>query len=328
MNLDQRLSEERETMSIREIMDSTAESTDAPDEGGETEAGEVADLDGETDTAEDTPEGLSGEGKDQGKTEETGKGVAVDRLLRDVRETLGPQYEHTIKQLQADHTRWNQNKTLIDQARAVVDENRKLQGELRGALDELNKNLDTEEVSEEDEAMEQLLATVTPDHEKLFRALLEKVGPAWATANNYVKKGDIEQREAQRQAAEARRTQVVSAIDQGIQQFGEVFGKKEANGAFILSDEAKSRMEPVYNRLGGPNFQGTILDLFLIACPDLVARAGPRSGRTQNERAMRAVVESRSTPSTVSDKIYKKGDSIRSVARRAAMLAMRELPNL
>jgi hypothetical protein len=299
--------EEQETTSIRDLIE---ESTNE----------HVPEFDDETAYEDDpAPEEEGANDFDELLEQETpARGVAVDELLRDVESNLGSDYAQAIRNLQADHTRWHQNKNTIDDAQRVVEENRQLQQELKEALDEV-RGIGEEEENQIDE---ELLSGVTEDHRTLFRALLGEIGPEWATQNGYVKQDDLNARD---QAVENNRV-MAQAADAGIADYGDHFGSRDGDGRFIINPEIRQEMEETYNRLGGSSFGGSLLDVYRIAFPGRSTQSGQSSDAIAKRR--RARVESgsasaRTTPSS----IYKSGDKISSVVRKASALAFNELPS-
>jgi hypothetical protein len=124
---------------------------------------------------------------------------------------------------------------------------------------------DVDELSQEAQGMYE---NMSPAHKRLFGIMLRENGTEWAKDNGYVRMEDVEQRETQKQQVEERRTVLVSAVDQGMEKYGELFGYRDAGGKFVPNAELKGKMTDAYNFLGGNTFKGTLLDVFEYGCKE------------------------------------------------------------
>ena len=182
---------------------------------------------------------------------ETASGsVGIDKLSEAVRENLGEDYYNALKGIQAQYTRDRQSESEL---RASQDEVATLKAEMSGIVAEWNALKDEatddedydegvdEDVDELSQEAQGMYENMSPAHKRLFGIMLRENGTEWAKDNGYVRMEDVEQRETQKQQVEERRTVLVSAVDQGMEKYGELFGYRDAGGKFVPNAELKGR---------------------------------------------------------------------------------------
>ena len=300
------------------------------------EASEDYDLDPFTETVEDAEldellgssnqSHTSDEGEDTSATEsslEPQRGVGIDAVLQEAEDKLGPEYARVIRDLQAEYTRGRQE--IAEERRRTEDLTGRMEEQLQ-RMEELND----EELSESDEEIDQLRDTITDDHRDLFRLMLTELGPEWAEANGYVRSGDLNRMREQQVAVSQRRDELNDSVDVGIERYGNAFGYRAEDGSFILNQEAKEKMTPVYERLTknlpeGVSFPGTVLDVFEITFGgDEAVRAAEGRDRVEELGRIGGVANC-SAGGTSSLNWYKQGESLGKTIRKAAALSAREI---
>ena len=246
--------------------------------------------------------------------------MGYDVILEKVDEVLGPAFSRPIRKLQAEYTRSRQE---IASERSRVEE---LSGRMEEQLNRLDQYelVDTEDDAAEEE-VDLLRISITDDHRSLFRLMLNELGPEWATENGYVNAADLEQG-AQ---VDARTSELSSAIDAGIDRYGDMFGAR-VDGTFTLNESAKEKMAPVYARLvrnlpEGIQFPGTVLDVFEITFGgEGATRRNKDASREQAVLEASGVAADGTASGTGSLAWYKPGESFGKTIRKAAALATRE----
>lgn len=246
--------------------------------------------------------------------------MGYDVILEKVDEVLGPAFSRPIRKLQAEYTRSRQE---IASERSRVEE---LSGRMEEQLNRLDQYelVDTEDDAAEEE-VDLLRNSITDDHRSLFRLMLNELGPEWATENGYVNAADLEQG-AQ---VDARTSELSSAIDAGIDRYGDMFGAR-VDGTFTLNESAKEKMAPVYARLvrnlpEGIQFPGTVLDVFEITFGgEGATRRNKNASREQAVLEASGVAADGTASGTGSLAWYKPGESFGKTIRKAAALATRE----
>ena len=142
--------------------------------------------------------------------------------------------------------------------------------------------------------------------------------------------------------AEEKQEQAKSYYDQQIgeatQRFGDRLGFLNEEGQFILSDEAEPEIRAEYERIFDPDRGITAKDLFILAEFDRLIEEAKEEGAqaVQAAPASRPPVASRPAPTRRAsfterqsssipgrDNLFKKGDSLDEVVRRAASSAFR-----
>lgn len=246
--------------------------------------------------------------------------MGYDVILEKVDEVLGPAFSRPIRKLQAEYTRSRQE---IASERSRVEE---LSGRMEEQLNRLDQYelVDTEDDAAEEE-VDLLRNSITDDHRSLFRLMLNELGPEWATENGYVNAADL----AQGAQVDARTSELSSAIDAGIDRYGDMFGTR-VDGTFTLNESAKEKMAPVYARLvrnlpEGIQFPGTVLDVFEITFGgEGATRRNKNASREQAVLEASGVAADGTASGTGSLAWYKPGESFGKTIRKAAALATRE----
>ena len=320
--LDQRQdSNAKDTESFRDSIDEASEDYDLDPFTETVEDMELDELLGSSDQSHNPDEG-----EDTPETEsslEPQRGVGIDAVLREAEDKLGPEYARVIRDLQAEYTRGRQE----------ISEERKRTEDLTGRMEEhLRKMEEFEEdqYSESDEETDQLQSTITDDHRDLFRLMLGELGPEWAEEHGYVKSDDLTRMREQQTAVSERRDELNDSVDVGIERYGGEFGYRAEDGSFVLNQEAKNQMAPVYQRLTrnlpeGVSFPGTVLDVFEITF------GGEETGRLNagrdriEELGRLGGVANGSAGGTNSLNWYKSGESLGKTIRKAAALSAREV---
>ena len=315
--------------------DSNAEDTESFRDAIE-EVSEDYDLDPFTETVEDMEldellgssdqSHTSDVGEDTPETEsslEPQRGVGIDVVLREAEDKLGPEYARVIRDLQAEYTRGRQE--IAEAHRTTEDLTERMEDHLQKM-----EELDEEESSEADEeVIDQLRSTITDDHRDLFRLMLGELGPEWAQENGYVKSDDLTRMRDQQAAVTVRRDELNDSVDEGIERYGGSFGYRAEDGSFILNQEAKEQMTPVYQRLTrnlpeGVSFPGTVLDVFEITFGgDEAGRASAGRDRVEELGRLGGIANG-SAGGTSSLNWYRPGESLGKTIRKAAALSTRE----
>jgi len=252
----------------------------------------------------------------------------IDVVLEKVQELLGDEYSRPIRQLQGEYTRGRQE---IASERSKFDE---LSSKMETQLERLDNY---EFVTPEDEAdaakteeIDNLKAAITDDHRSLFRMMLSELGPEWAAENGYIKDADLTAKAEQDAVVAARTSELTGALDSGIDRYGDAFGSR-VDGKFVLNDEAKARMAPVYSRLvqnlpEGVQFPGTVLDVFEITFGgEGVTKRTSEQERIDSILGASGVATGSAGGGTGSQAWYKPGESLSKTIRKAAALATREV---
>jgi len=229
---------------------------------------------------------------EDGQNNDTFRGrPGIDRVLRDVEEQLSPEYAEVIRGLQRDFVQSSQVESMRNELRTALSEVE----ELRNSL--LNSNGDTEE---EFDASEELLSQVPPEQIELLEAVLRSQG--------YIKQDDITAMEREKAIADSN----YEAIDK----WGDVLGEIDPDsGEINLSDEAREKMAPIYDRL--VNQQNlTFEDLFVLSNYEDMIQAAIELGEEQAKeslgqnnrqrvnRARRGNVANRSASGNTAPKLY------------------------
>ena len=313
---------EEETSTFRDLIESATEDLDLDPFSETVEDAELDELLGSSSQADAGTEA----GETQGTvppTNTTG-GVGIDVVLERVEEMLGPEFSRPIRQLQGEYTRGRQE---------IAAERQKFE-DLSGRMEEQLSRLDNYEfVTPDDEAaqdeQDNLRAAITDDHRSLFRLMLSELGPEWAQENGYVKASDLEQQAQRNAAIDARTSELSSAIDEGIERYGDSFGQR-IDGKFVLNEQAKEQMANTYARLvnnlpEGVQFPGTVLDVFEITFDG----EGASKRNSENAR-ISGVLGATGVATGTSNGVgnlswYKKGEDFGSTIRKAAALASREV---
>lgn len=273
--------------------------------------------DGEQDDAEETAEGKSEE--DPATTDEARR-PGIDEVLRQTEERLGPEFAEVIRGLQRNYTdtrtEW---KSAQDELRTTLEDVQRLRDELLAERDG----------EEEEEAEPSALDQLRPEQREMFRSLFD----AYASEQGYVRKQEIETEKAD----ESSRQFVSQDIEDGLERWGEEFGRRDDEGKFVFNDEVSPEVATIYERIFDPSRGVTAKDLYVLARHDALvekavseAKAAQESEQQEQQtsrrtQARRAMTESRSAPSIPStQKVYKKGESIEDTVARAAALAYRE----
>lgn len=271
------------------------------------DASDSATLDG-TEQRDDAPR------TDDGDTSGTPRrGAGLQEIEAYLKETGQDHLAESVKKIFATNTRL-QNE--------VKQTERSLDDRVRDAVSQAMRDVNAEEAGiDPDDPM----AMVTPEQKTLFRRLLEDQ----ARELGYVKNDDLTQRE--------QKTWMAQADQDAAEQFGEAFGSVDDLGQVVLSDEARERMMPVYERIRDKARGWAYSDIYKLATFDEQIRAAEergRMGKTQTtqervQRVQRAQTERPGVP--VTSRINIRGErgtpSDRSdkVMARALALAKRQL---
>ena len=150
-----------------------------------------------------------------------------------------------------------------------------------------------------------------------------ELGPEWAAENGYIKDADL----AVQAEQDARSSELTSALDDGINRYGDAFGSR-VEGRFVLNEEAKAKMASVYARLvknlpEGIQFPGTVLDVFEITFGG--GRRTSEQERVDSILGASGVANGSAGGGTGSLAWYKPGESLGKTIRKAAALATREV---
>ena len=245
----------------------------------------------------------------------------IDVVLEKVQELLGDEYSRPIRQLQGEYTRGRQE---IASERAKFDE---LSGKMEQQLERLDNyefvTPEDEDHAAREQEVDNLKAAITDDHRSLFRVMLAELGPEWAAENGYIKDADL----AVQAEQDARSSELTSALDDGINRYGDAFGSR-VEGRFVLNEEAKAKMAPVYARLvknlpEGIQFPGTVLDGFEITFGG--GRRTSEQERVDSILGASGVANGSAGGGTGNLAWYKPGESLGKTIRKAAALATREV---
>lgn len=212
-------------------------------------------------------------------------GVGIDKVLQELDRT-NPEYAKVIRGLQSEYTKSRQSADEVEQLReemkGIVDEWQKLKEETaEDGEDDLGEQEPIEDSDLSQEAVE-LFENMDETHKELFTYMLNQLGTKWAQDNGFVKMSDIEQREAQKTASETRAQQLREAVNAGIEEYGDLFGKKNDDGKFVLNPDIREKVEATWKSLGGASYKGTMLDLFKIACADEIIEYKLSRGPSQD----------------------------------------------
>jgi hypothetical protein len=300
-------------LQVPEELDGTAPEQAEDEFDGNTEDDIYEDDDeysDEEESEEDSDEDDSEDGRED--TSRTGR-PGIDKVLRDVQEYLSPEHAEVIRGLQRDFVQSNQVDSMRNQLRDALTE-----------VEQLRDSLLKGDNPEGDER-EELLSTVPPEQVALLEAVLQSKG--------YVKKDDLTAMEREKAVEEGN----YSAIEK----WGDVLGAIDpATGELNLSDDAREKMAPIYDRL--VNQQNlTFEDLFVLSNyedmiqaaielgEDQAKEALSASNKTRVSRARKGNVGVRSSSGESQPKIYDReklkdlpmGKKLESVMRKAWNLA-------
>tara|TARA_R110000824_G_scaffold372146_5_gene562264 strand:- start:371 stop:1363 length:993 start_codon:yes stop_codon:yes gene_type:complete len=326
MNDPRQAGNDEETKTFRSLIETA---TDDFDLNPFTETVEDAELDALLAGSNQTDGSLAG-GETQGTVPptDTAGNKGIDVVLEKVQELLGDEYSRPIRQLQGEYTRGRQE---IAAERTKFDE---LSGKMEDQLERLDNyefvTPDDEEAEAENQELDNLKSAITDDHRSLFRVMLAELGPEWAAENGYINTADMTAKAEQDAVVDARTSELTSALDDGIERYGDVFGSR-VDGAFVLNEESKAKMAPVYARLvsnlpDGVQFPGTVLDVFEITFGgEGVTRRNSEQERIDSVLGAGGVARGSAAGGTGSQAWYKKGESLGNTIRKAAALATREV---
>ena len=299
------------------------------------EFGDSSDLeDGEEDETQED------EGVPVKETTSSG-GVGIDKVLQELDRT-NPEYAKVVRGLQSEYTKSRNSAKEVDELKSEMAT---IVKEWQALKDQTANNTEDED-GEEDELIEdselsqeaiELFENMDETHKELFTYMLNQLGTRWAQDNGFVKMSDIEEREAQKQAKDQRNTKLKTAVDHGIEEYGELFGSRDESGKFVINPEIRPKVETAWKEMGGESYEGTVLDLFKYACADEIIQykienpKRPSQGDdtlTKRMRASRVASSSsvsQSTPSFYSGNKGKNGrrkESVYDVAKRASRHTM------
>lgn len=191
-----------------------------------------------------------------GPEEETARRPGIDQVLRDVADNLGDQHADVIKGLQRDFTHHGEVESLKRQLRDAIGEVDVLRSDLQEAPDDGPDPL----------------AEVPDEQLQLLELALERGG--------YVKKDDLDDH--------ARNNLVDESNEYGVEMFGDSFGTvDERNGEFVLNEEAKEQMAPVYDRIKN-NDALTFEDLYKISNFEQLIETAFTQGAEQTAEKLRS----------------------------------------
>ena len=215
-------------------------------------------------SGETADEGVAQAGEDEGNTgwanagpqQETAGRPGIDQVLRDVADNLGEQHADVIKGLQRDFTHHGEIESLKRQLRDAI-----------GEVDVLRDDL-----AEAPEDGPDPLSEVPDEQLQLLELALERGG--------YVKKDDLDDH--------ARDGLISDSNEYGVEVFGDSFGNiDESTGEFVLNEEAKDQMAPVYDRIKN-NDALTFEDLYKIANFEQLIETAFTQGAEQTAEKLRS----------------------------------------
>ena len=299
---------------------------------------EEATLDfGDSGEAEDEVDEPAGNGVPPKETAKS-NGIGIDKVLQEL-EATNPEYAKVVRGLQAEYTKSRQASDENVQLKKEMETIVKEWQEIKASADDEDEP-DGEELIEEDALTTQvkgMYENMDPAHKELFSYMMQELGVEWAQKNGFVKMSDIDARETQKQQAEARNSVLRGAVDQGIEEYGELFGDR-VDGKFVINPEIRDKVQSVYAALGGSNYQGTLLDIFKMACADDIVAyklSNPKPSQPEErsplQKRLNAMkVASGTTTATANPNFYtgernKKGrlkESIYDVAKKASRHTM------
>ena len=192
----------------------------------------------------------------EGPEQETAKRPGIDQVLKDVADNLGDQHVDVIKGLQRDFTHHGEVESLKRQLRDAIGEVDSLRDEIHQSPEDVPDPLDG-----------------VPDEQlQLLELALERGG--------YVKKDDLDE--------QARDGLINNSNENGVEIFGESFGHMDENsGDFVLNDEAKEQMAPVYDRIKNDDAL-TFEDLYKIANFDSLIETAFTQGAEETVEKLRS----------------------------------------
>lgn len=243
------------------------------------------------------------------KDSTSSKRAGIDTVLRKVREnpnaTLTTEEAEAIRAQQATITRLQQERKDLES---------RMDDAVRAAVQEaLGETAQEEELP------------LTDDQEALFKKLLQKYG--------VVLKDELEQMDQQKTATTYRDESNRRAAEA----YGDGFGAFDEEGNFVLSDESREELAPVYQRLQDSARGVTYEDLYILKHHEDLVNAAYEKGLSERaqqngqrrERLVRAQTESGGASLTPAPRIRgPKGsseDTRDKVMQRAFLLAKRKL---
>jgi len=190
-----------------------------PDAIVETVHGQV---DGQGETAEDTgslnQDQDTTEGNAGGPSWDTNRKPGIDQVLNDVVEQLGDGHADVIRGLQKQFSQNGEVEARLRQLNSSIEEVERLKAGLESG---------TEVEIDED------LEGVSPEQRELLRKVLK--------ADGFVSQADLDE--------QGRSDMMEESNLEGTELFGDSFGELGENGEFLLNEEAKDAMAPVYDRV-------------------------------------------------------------------------------
>jgi len=254
-----------------------------------------------------------------------GKKPGIDVLLRDVENQFGREHADVIRGLQRGY-----NDTR-EAYRDAQSEMRERVAELEGAFSERERLSPTQEPEvalDPNDPINQM----TPDQRELFQRLFDQQ----AESQGMVRR---DQMEAEKTESDSKAF-VDQDVNKGIDEWGDRFGSRDADGKFLFAEEAQGKTGEVFDRIYDPKRGLSATDLYVLANwqtllddarGQQVETRQAEDGRVERNRAARqAITENRprSTGRTRDNGIYRKGEPLSDTIARAMAASYRELPEL
>jgi len=271
------------------------------------------------------PDGEGTSQRESAQYSDEGKKPGIDVLLKDVESQLGPEHAEVIRGLQRGY----------QSAREEVGDAQELRerlAELEGAFNERKSA---------GPAMPELTVPADPndpinqmtdEQKELFQRLFDRQ----AEEQGYIRQDHLDKKQSEATA----RDFVDQDVAKGMEQWGERFGQKDAEGKFLFAEEVQQQTSEVFDRIYDPERGLSATDLYVLAnWQSLLDEAKGQTAETQqtNQAAANrsrqrsaAITESRprSTGQRRGPEVYKKGEPFGDTIARASAQSYRELPEL
>lgn len=245
----------------------------------------------------DKPEAGSAKSKGKGRG-----GIGFDKILKNAESKLGKESAEAIRKVQSDYV---SAQTKLRRAEAQLAEYEAYKLQQAPPAEEVDPDL----------------ARITPKQWDIFDKMALKRG--------YVRQQDVLAQEREEQTA----TYYSQEVQEAIERFGEQLGMLDNEGNLLLSDEIEPEFQAQYARIFDPERGLTAKDLFILARFDqLMEEAREEGGRQYQETRAQgrpivprrpAYTERNSTSLPSRANLFRKGDSLEEVVRKAASSALR-----
>lgn len=244
-----------------------------------------------------------------GRSMERGKvgGVGYDKVLKEVEEKLGPEYANAVRKVQQDYSRAQGRNAKLNTRLSALEQSLE---EIRGGYNQ-----------QYEQPIDPNLARITPQQWDIFDKM--------AASRGYVRREELEAAQAEVLTKEYFRHEMEDAR----QMFGEQLAVQGEDGEFVLTDEAAEQIQAVHDRIFDPRYGVTPKDLFILANFNEMLEAARQDGvrtsgrqpapRLSGPRRPMQTVRNSASSYPVRQQLYKSGDSLEDVVRRAAASAMR-----